>query len=77
MDELNINNLDKEIYSNNSSYSKSQLPPLSKPSINSIIAKADSGASNHYFQQNALKYILNPVKATTGTQVALPNSQTI
>ena len=77
MDKLNNFNSDKAIYSNQSSYSTSQLLPISKPNLLSTIAKADSGASNHYFQQNDMKYILNPVQDETGIQVALPNSKTI
>lgn len=59
LNNINFNNL---FYSRKFSYSKSNLPPYCTPSINNIIAKADSGASNHYFQENDLEYITNPVK---------------
>ncbi len=48
------------------------IPSSSDPLQNTVVAKADSGASRHYFRQ-CDKHVLTDSRPTFGPSVFLPN----
>ena len=58
-------------------YSHFNLSSYLPPSTNHIIAKGDSGATQHYFSLKAAPHLLNVTTDKHGPTVTLPNNQVI